>query len=578
MDSISIFNPYLKEIIMDKTCKNAAIYARVSSDKQDVDLSISAQLRSLREYAEHRGYTLAREFVDEAESGRTAARPAFRDMISLARTKNPPFNVILVWKLNRFARSRADSITYKTLLRNKGIDVISINEPVEDSPTGRLLEGVIESIDEFYSDNLGQDIRRGMRENASRGFFNGSRPPYGLHKVDVHDRDKIRHRLEPDPEDSVTTKTVRHIFDMALKDLGCKEIAKTLNQEGSRTKNGERWGRTTVYQVLTNEAYKGTLVWAGRHGRAAERNGETAVRVDKAWSAIIEPTNFQIVQQKMSAKRPEVTHPRTVPSTYLLSGMLFCACGRAMIGHSAKCQKHFYYLCSRKFKQGNEACNTKRLPKVKLEKVVVEHIKSEVLNDDNLEKMVLMSNDEFSSASSGLKERLEIIDAEIHDVRARLSKLYDAIETGKVALDDLSSRIRELKARQEELSKTRVLVEAEMVAKGEEQINMNMVKTYAKDLRVMIEEASFTERKAFLRSFIKRIEINKEKVKVTHKLPLPNGGEHIAVLPIDTFGGDRGIRTPDLRDANATLSRLSHIPNYMEIITYVPIIINGDLR
>jgi hypothetical protein len=67
-------------------------------------------------------------------------------------------------------------------------------------------------------------------------------------------------------------------------------------------------------------------------------------------------------------------------------------------------------------------------------------------------------------------------------------------------------------------------------------------------------------------------------VKVTHKLPLPNGGEHIAVLPIDTFGGDRGIRTPDLRDANATLSRLSHIPNYMEIITYVPIIINGDLR
>ena len=106
---------------MDTTCKKAAIYARVSSDKQDVDLSISAQLRALREYAERKGYSLVREFVDEAESGRTAASPAFREMISLARTKNPPFNVILVWKLNRFARSRADSITYKTLLRNKGI-------------------------------------------------------------------------------------------------------------------------------------------------------------------------------------------------------------------------------------------------------------------------------------------------------------------------------------------------------------------------------------------------------------------------------------------------------------------------
>jgi site-specific DNA recombinase len=70
-------------------------------------------------------------------------------MIALARTKQPPFEAILVWKLNRFARSRADSITYKTLLRNKGIEVISINEPVDDSPTGRLLEGVIESIDVF---------------------------------------------------------------------------------------------------------------------------------------------------------------------------------------------------------------------------------------------------------------------------------------------------------------------------------------------------------------------------------------------------------------------------------------------
>ena len=102
---------------------------------------------------------VVREFVDEAESGRTADRPAFKEMIALAKTKQPPFEVILVWKLNRFARSRADSITYKTLLRNKGIEVISINEPVDDSPTGRLLEGVIESIDEFYSANLGQDIK-----------------------------------------------------------------------------------------------------------------------------------------------------------------------------------------------------------------------------------------------------------------------------------------------------------------------------------------------------------------------------------------------------------------------------------
>lgn len=114
----------------------AVIYARVSSDSQDVDLSISAQLRALRDYATKHEYEVVQELVDEAESGRTADRPAFKEMISLSRMKQPPFEAVLVWKLNRFARNRIDSITYKALLRSKGIKVISIHEPLDDSPSG----------------------------------------------------------------------------------------------------------------------------------------------------------------------------------------------------------------------------------------------------------------------------------------------------------------------------------------------------------------------------------------------------------------------------------------------------------
>jgi site-specific DNA recombinase len=117
------------------------LYARVSSDKQDVDLSISGQLRNLREYALRNGYEIVREFVDEAESGRSASsRPAFNEMIALSKAKRPLFEIILVWKLSRFARSRMDSITYKALLRSRGIKLVSINEPLE-YPGGTAARG-----------------------------------------------------------------------------------------------------------------------------------------------------------------------------------------------------------------------------------------------------------------------------------------------------------------------------------------------------------------------------------------------------------------------------------------------------
>jgi site-specific DNA recombinase len=129
-------------------------------------------------------------------------------MIATAKLKNPPFQAILVWKLNRFSRSRWDSVTYKTLLKNKGIRVISINEHLDDSPSGQLLEGIIESVDEFYSANLGQDIKRGLRENAARGFYSIGRHPQGFHKLPVKDGAKTRYKLEPDAEDSPSIKVV----------------------------------------------------------------------------------------------------------------------------------------------------------------------------------------------------------------------------------------------------------------------------------------------------------------------------------------------------------------------------------
>ena len=542
----------------------AAVYARVSSDSQDVDLSISAQLRAIRDYAAKQGYEIVREYIDEAESGRSASRPQFKEMIAVAKLKHPPFQAILVWKLNRFSRSRVDSVTYKTLLKNKGIRVISINEHLDESPSGQLLEGIIESVDEFYSANLGQDIRRGLRENASRGFYSIGRAPYGFRKVPVKDGAKTRYKLEPETEDSISVKVVRRMFEMALKKrMGCKQIAMILNREGFFTGTGQRWGKTTVHKVLNNEAYCGTLVFGGRPGHPAIHSGEPPVRVENAWPAIIDKEIFQQVQRIMSKNAPRAVHPRIVPSFYLLSGLLFCSCGSAMVGRSAKSHRYYYYTCNRSCKQGREACNSRILAKDKIERLVIEQIKSKILDGKYIEELARLVNEELGAGHVLIKDKIANIESEMQEVESRLARLYDVVESGKLDLNDLAPRIKELRAKQDELSKARVVAEAEMNLQGCQQLDAKAVSAYATDLRNILEESEVAQRKAFLRSFVKKIVVDKEKARLYYKLPVPPDGrrmEEVRVLPIDTPSGDRGIRTPDLCHAKAALSQLSYIP------------------
>ena len=207
----------------------AALYARVSSDRQDVDLSVAAQLRALRDYAKNNGYSVAREYVDEAESGRIADRPQFRMMIDEGGKATAPFQVILVWKFSRFTRKREHAVAFKSMLRRKGIRVVSITEHADDSPTGKLMEAIIESVDEFYSENLAQEVLRGMREAASRGFFLGSKAPYGYTRIKVSDGVKDRPTLEVDP---VAAPIVKEIFESSRRGNGLKEICKDLNGRG----------------------------------------------------------------------------------------------------------------------------------------------------------------------------------------------------------------------------------------------------------------------------------------------------------------------------------------------------------
>ena len=251
--------------------------------------------------------------------------------------------------------------------------------------------------------------------------------------------------------------------------------------------------RPSLHKILNNEVYFGTLVWAGRPGHTAIHSGEPPVRVENAFPAIIDSETFKRVQDKMSSNTPQVVHPRTVPSFDLFSGLLFCFCGQAMIGRSAKSHRYYYYSCNRSNKQGKDSCNSRAFPKEKLEREVIDRIKDKVLTQECLEELVKLVNEELGSANLILNDKQDAVDAELNDVSMRLLKLYEALETGKLSLDDLAPRIKELKARQDELSKARVQVEAEMLLCGGGHVDAETVKSYAQGLGYFLEESGFTE-------------------------------------------------------------------------------------
>ena len=159
---------------------NAVIYARYSSDNQREE-SIEGQLRECKEYADQNGITVVRTYIDRALSAKTDSRPQFQQMIHDSATHT--FEAVLVWKLDRFSRNRYDSAHYKRILKNNRVHVVSVTEPISNTPEGIMLESLLEGMAEYYSAELAEKVSRGHKENALKAKFNGG--PVGLSSLAV---------------------------------------------------------------------------------------------------------------------------------------------------------------------------------------------------------------------------------------------------------------------------------------------------------------------------------------------------------------------------------------------------------
>ena len=501
----------------------ATLYARVSSDRQDVDLSVAAQLRALRDYAEKNGYLVAREFIDEAESGRIADRPQFREMIDEASRTTAPFKEILVWKFSRFTRKREHAVAFKSMLRRKGVRVVSITEHADDTPTGKLMEAIIESVDEFYSENLAQEVTRRMREAASRGFWVSSHAPYGYNRVMVQDGPKKRPTLEINPD---TSRIVRRMFDMAEAGDGTLEIIRTLNNEGISSPKGKLWARTSVHNILTNEAYTGTLVW----GINAKDNADP-VRVEKAFPAIITKAQFRRVGGHLSSRAPKFSHPRRVGSSYLLSGLVKCkTCNTPLTGRFAQSGKYAYYICQSNIKLGKGACDTPTLNARRFEELVVAKIRSDILTEGSIQDLVKVVSKEMDGVTREQRKKLRAIEDELEDVKKKLGRIWRHIETTDTAMADASDRIREHRDRQERLEYFAEQAKADLAQRRKVLDNANTIAAYAKDMKDFLNENELTERRAFIQSFVKEIIVVPGDALLRYTIPISQSTQKTELL------------------------------------------------
>ncbi len=528
----------------------AALYARVSSDRQDVDLSVAAQLRALRDYAEKNGYLSVREYVDEAESGRIADRPQFRKMLDEASKPDAPFQEILVWKFSRFTRKREHAVAFKSMLRRKGIRVVSITEHADDTPTGKLMEAIIESVDEFYSENLAQEVVRGMREAASRGFWVTTYAPYGYQKVPVQDGAKKRPKLELNPPyDAVA----RRIFDLALQGHSVLDIVKTLNGEGIPNSNGKRWLKTTIHAMLTNEAYTGTLVWG-----LNARDGQEPVRVEDAFPAIVTRQEFDRINRMLQSRAPAVAHPRRAVSPYLLSGLLKCeTCGKAMTAAEAKSGKYTYYICHSLLKQGKGACDTPRLNAKSFEGLVIEQLRENVLTESNIRDLVKLLDEEMDGVAREQRQNLETIEAELAEVKRKLDRIWHFVESTDLDMADASERILEHRHRREQLEAAAEEAREALTQRRELLDSADTIAAFAEEMSEFLKTSELTETRAFVQSFVKEVLVRPGKAAIIYTIPTPEdspiGGADASEIALNgevmntvRSGGPGWTRTNDL--------------------------------
>ena len=416
----------------------AVIYARYSSDNQREE-SIEGQIRECTAYAEKNDITIVKHYIDRAISAKTDNRPQFQQMIKDSDKKL--FDIVLVWKLDRFARNRYDSARYKTQLKKNGVKLVSATEIISEGPEGIILESVLEGYAEYYSADLAEKVVRGQTENILKGRCNGGRGTFG-YTLDSERKFHI---------DPLASPFVLESFRKYRDGLTMKEIRDWLNENGIKNPVGGAFTYNSVEHMLKNRRYIGELKFRD-------------VVVPDAIPPIVPLELFDDVQEKI-AKNKKAPARRKAEDDYLLTTKLHCGyCGALMFGESGTSRTgevHRYYKCATAKKK--KGCKKKTVRKQWLEDLVVNQTMQLVRNDAAMESIIA----KVMELQNKENTNIPLYEKQLRDAESGIQNMLNAIQAGiltsstKERLEQLEETKRELEARiaEEKLAKPKVTEE-----------------------------------------------------------------------------------------------------------------------
>ena len=459
----------------------AVIYARYSSDNQREE-SIEGQIRECTAFAEKNDLTILKHYIDRAYSARTDHRPAFQEMIK--DSDKHLFDMVIVWKLDRFSRDRYDSARYKVLLKKNNVRVVSATEVISSGADGILLESVLEGFAEYYSADLAEKVTRGMTENALKCKFNGGSMPIG-YVIDEEQHFQI---------DPLTAPFVLEAFKRYIEGATMKELIDFFNEKGIKNKSGGDINYNSIQRMLNNRRYIGEYAFRD-------------IVVPDGIPAIVPKELFDRVQAKL-AKNKKSPARHKAEEDYLLTTKLFCGCcGAYMCGESGKGRSgevHRYYKCV-SIKKRRTICNKKSVRKDWIEDIVVNATMKMLMSDTTIDAIVsaLMTLQDAENVNLPLYEK------QLKETNVAINNLLNAIQAG-ILNRSTKERFDQLEATRDELENK---IAAEKLAKPritEEQLRFFLDRFRKLDVRQL------SHRRMLIDTFVNAVFLYDDKLVLTY--------------------------------------------------------------